>query len=115
MVKHGFKRMWILAIVVLAASLALGQSSAAPASKGGQSSATAATKTDQAAAKVDINSATKEELQALPGVGDAYSQKIIDGRPYRAKTDLKTKKIVPAATYDKIKDQIVAKQQKASK
>ena len=114
MVKHGFKRVWILAIVVLAASLAFGQSTAASTSKGAQSSATATTKTDQAGAKVDINSATKAELQALPGVGDAFSQKIIDGRPYRAKTDLKTKKIVPVATYDKIKDQIIAKQ-KASK
>lgn len=112
MVKHSFKRLWIVMVVVLAASLAYGQSSAASTSKGSQSSATATTKTDQAAAKVDINSATKDELQALPGVGDAYSQKIIDGRPYKTKTELKTKKIVPAATYEKIKNQIVAKQKK---
>jgi competence protein ComEA len=63
---------------------------------------------------IDINTATKQELSTLPGIGDAYSAKIIAGRPYKTKTDLKTKGVVPAATYDKIRDKIIASQPKAA-
>lgn len=63
-----------------------------------------------AADLIDINSASKEQLASLPGIGEVYSQKIVDGRPYANKTQLKTKKIIPTAVYNKIADKIIAKQ-----
>ena len=64
--------------------------------------------------KLDINSASAAELQTLPGIGEALSKKIVENRPYKRKDELVQKKVIPAPTYEKIKDHVIAKQTTAA-
>ena len=89
---------------VLLAGAALAQTKTAPKKAPAKVAATA----ENTGALLDINSASADQLKALPGIGDAYSQKIIAGRPYARKDQLVSRNIVPQATYDKIQASIVA-------
>jgi competence protein ComEA len=81
---------------------AIAQTPSAKATPAAQATATTATD------KLDINTATADQLKAIPGIGDAYSKRIIDGRPYTAKNQLVSRGVLPQGVYNKIKDQIIA-------
>ncbi len=101
-------------IAVCCLFLIVGSTAAQTTPATGKQKPATATKTANTQKLVDLNSATKEQLATLPGIGDVYAQKIIDNRPYKAKTDLVRKKIIPQATYKKIAGLVIAKQDSAA-
>jgi DNA uptake protein ComE-like DNA-binding protein len=104
-------RRFILGLIASLALIAAPPDAAKKSNKTERKTAAApAASTDKAGPLLDINTASVDKLRELPGIGEAYSKKIVDGRPYKRKDELVAKKIVPQATYDKIKDKIIAKQ-----
>jgi len=110
MKKSLFRIIVIVVSLIFISTLGFAADPKAPVKPTPPTKPTVEKKAEAKTALIDINTAAKAELSALPGIGDVYSQKIIDGRPYARKDQLKTKNIISGTTYDKIKDKIIAKQ-----
>lgn len=110
--------------ILVALMFVLGAVSVPLADAGGTTTKAPAAKSDSSDAKggagkpmkskLDINSASEDDLKQLPGIGEALSKKIVENRPYKRKDELVSKKVLPRATYEKIKDQVIAKQDAAA-
>ena len=121
------KLLLLLSALVLATSLSFAQNDQTGAStspnqsttttttKKARKSSTASDTSSKTSGKLDLNTATKDQLMSLPGITDADAQKILDGRPYRAKNQLLSKGIISKDEYAKIKGQIVAHRSKTAK
>lgn len=103
------KRVLLALVVALAFTVTCAAHSQGTAKKASTAAPKTATQ-QQKADLIDINTATADQLKAIPGIGDAYAAKIINGRPYKGKDELVQKKILPQGVYNKIKGQIIAKQ-----
>ena len=99
-----------LLLTVIALCVAIAPSFGQAPAKQAASAKAASAKADAAAGLIDINSADAATLKSIPGIGDAYSAKIIANRPYKGKDEIVKKAGVPQGVYDKIKDKIIAKQ-----
>ena len=119
------KLLLLLSALVLATSLSFAQNDQTGTStssnqsttttKKARKSSTASDTSSKTSSKLDLNTATKDQLTSLPGITDADAQKILDGRPYRAKNQLLSKGIISKDEYAKIKGQIVAHRSKTAK
>ncbi|MEO8741124.1 MAG: helix-hairpin-helix domain-containing protein [Casimicrobiaceae bacterium] len=105
------KKLLILAAAILLSSSGL-VCAADKDAKAADKMSTATQKAPSAAERLDLNTATEQELAQLPGIGDVRSKAIIKGRPYKGKDELVERKILSQSVYDKIKDQVIARQAK---
>ena len=101
-----------LATLLLMLTLGLAPWAASVAQIPAKAGAVAAAASTPGAQPIDLNSATPDQLKSIPGIGDAYAKRIVDGRPYTAKNQLVTKGVLPQGVYDKVKDRIVARRAK---
>lgn len=103
---------WVVLFLTIMAAVSIAPAWQNPgsATKSAGGAKAANTASVASAGVVDINHASKDDLKALPGIGDAYANAIIRNRPYKNKTQLRSRNVIPDATYNKIKDKIIAKQ-----